>query len=133
MDHGASEIMKWIILTLVISTILTIGIMVFRFGRLSSFQQSASNILQANGGLTKEADKSLKRLSKDYHNTFIVTSADDNSKEMQGFGKPIHYQIHTNIPIMVLSGNQDNKGSSLKRSVLTSNVQASTTSQVGQD
>lgn len=107
--------------------------MVFRFGRLSSFQQSASNILQANGGLTKEADKSLKRLSKDYHNTFIVTSADDNSKEMQGFGKPIHYQIHTNIPIMVLSGNQDNKGSSLKRSVLTSNVQASTTSQVGQD
>lgn len=110
---------------------MAIGMFVFNFGKLSSYQQSANDILQSNGGVTAKAQKQLTTLSKNNHQLFTIQAANAQSKKAQGFGKTITYKIHCKVPLISLVSKTH--GMKMNHALISTDLTSVTTSQVGKD
>ena len=112
MDY-VSTVFKFIISLLGMALMISIATFAYRQHEYDSFVDEVSPIIATYGGVNSDSQKQLDTIQTKYHNFFIATPPIsainknqyqyDNSTQNQGFGRTIKYNVHTQIPYVIMT------------------------------
>lgn len=119
MDY-VNTVFKFIISFLGIALIVSIGVFAFRQHEYDSFVNEVSPVIATYGGVNSDSKPELDRIETKYSNFFIVTPpitgvtnnqySYDASNQNQGFGRSIKYNVHIQIPYVIMTNVKKDNG-----------------------
>lgn len=110
MLNYVTTIFKVLISFIGIAVIVAVGMFALHQNEYDEFVKEVSPVIATYGGVNSDSQPKLQEIEDKYNNLFIVTPPIENvsyesytydtSKQNQGFGRTINYNIHTQIPYL---------------------------------
>ncbi|ODJ64891.1 hypothetical protein [Brochothrix thermosphacta] len=97
-EQTISELVKWFIGLLLIFGMVSIALFLYQFQDINTYKQQINYQIEREGGLTKDAVKSLKKESEDnYNGRYTIKSEKLNEKVP--FGEKVDYTVVSKITV----------------------------------
>lgn len=102
-ENHVYHLIAWVITMIIISCVTVLGIWTINTRHYNDFKDEATTIIQRSGGLTQDAQKSIKLISDErYRDQFEVTTQDNQeyTTNQVSTGGTITYVIHVKLRIL---------------------------------
>ncbi|EAE8116651.1 hypothetical protein JI528_14665 [Listeria monocytogenes] len=98
MEHGVNHAVSIIIFSFLL--LITVGLTSYgiEFAHAIEYKSQVNNQIERQGGLTNQAQSTLKSYSKDHYNNKISVQSSQTKKE--AYGTTVEYEIHSEVQFL---------------------------------
>ncbi|EAH0082611.1 hypothetical protein WJR85_002857 [Listeria monocytogenes] len=98
MEHGINHAVTIIIFSFLIFVTVELTSYGIEFAHAIEYKAQVNNQVERQGGLTKQAQKSLAAYSKSHYNNKISVNSSQTTK--QAYGTTVEYEIHSEVQFL---------------------------------